>query len=82
MAHATSNRGTRNEVRQRRPASREVVRLVDRIRALVSEQQSLDGRTSARRLEALRGEIERLQCRLANIVWSELSGKGRNPCTA
>jgi hypothetical protein len=67
---------------KRKRASSDVVRLIDRIRALVAEQHALDGTTSQGRLEALRLEIERLQCRLANVVRRELSGPGPSPRAA
>jgi hypothetical protein len=67
---------------KRKRASSDVVRLIDRIRELVAEKDALEGRTSSGRLEALRLEIERLQCRLANVVRRELSGPGPSPCPA
>jgi hypothetical protein len=61
---------------KRRPASSQIVRLVERIRALVTERRALERGGSHERLEAKRHEIERLQWRLANLVRRELSETG------
>ena len=63
----------------RRPASSQIVRLVERIRVLVSERRALERGGSAKRLEAKRREIEKLQWRLANLVKRELSDTGPSP---
>jgi hypothetical protein len=58
---------------QGRP-SRQVVRLIDRIKKLVAEQRRLDeGDGEDRRRDANRREIARLKWRLANVVKRELS---------
>lgn len=56
---------------QGRP-SRQVVRLIDRIKNLVAEQRRL-GEGEDRRRDANRREIARLKWRLANVVKRELS---------
>ncbi|HEV3376925.1 MAG TPA: hypothetical protein VG126_06565, partial [Thermoleophilaceae bacterium] len=58
---------------QGRP-SPQVVRLIDRIKRLVSEQRRLDkDERDDRRRDANRREIARLKWRLANVVKRELS---------
>jgi hypothetical protein len=58
---------------QGRPSS-QVVRLIDRIKRLVSEQRRLDeDDRDDRRRDANRREIARLKWRLANAVKRELS---------
>ncbi len=54
-------------------ASSQIIRLVDRIRTLVSERRALEASGQPDRVEAKRREIERLQWRLANVVRRELS---------
>ena len=51
----------------------QVVRLIDRIKKLVAEQQRLDDDGEDRRRDANRREIARLKWRLANAVKRELS---------
>jgi hypothetical protein len=64
---------TNDSPEQRRP-SPQVIRLIDRIKKLVSEQQRLnDGDGEDRRRDANRREIVRLKWRLANAVKRELS---------
>jgi hypothetical protein len=69
MSNLSGNRPTPTRGR----ASSQVVRLVNRLRELVAEQRALETGGNPKRLAAIRREIERLQCRLANVVRSELS---------
>ena len=74
--HLTRNRGAE--------PSHQVVGLIDRIKRLVAEQRRLDEEDpGGDRRDAIRREISRLKCRLANVVKRELSpGPGLQPALA